>query len=540
MHTWELIYRLHHTYKVNEELYLLRKLPLIGKKLPYTLHGNQVLKFVVALLAVGSGLAKAAFLKLLYFLVMAALPVFVLYGGFGTGWTERILSGRGFALSPDGAGGYVHVLFFLCLAGAWVHQKFLTDTKEMYYAVILMRMDGRRYELVEYVTFLVSTAAGYLTAGILFGLVFGMKIRMGLLLTASVIGVKLAVSALRLYRYQNTKDYAHLFPKNSVGLLVTGLVAAAYLPVLFHHPLPLNILVIGMLAGAVAGICCIPYIRTFPYYREICQQLSWKVLHPDTDEVQLETLNSRNLISDNTTVSSNRHGFEYLHELFVKRHKKLLWRRSVITSVICGLLFVALVAWLYVQPEFRPDFKELFQNHFAKLLFFMYALNTGTGYTQALFVNCDHSLLTYSFYKQPKAILELYWIRLREIIKVNLLPAVVIGAGMVMGLLVSGGADTPLYYVVLFVGTVAMSLLFSVHYLTWYYLLQPYTAGTEVKSIPYRLLMGVTYVVCYTMINLHVDTLLFGGLMILLCVVYGLISCVAVYCIAPKTFRIRS
>lgn len=59
----------------------------------------------------------------------------------------------------------------------------------------------------------------------------------------------------------------------------------------------------------------------------------------------------------------------------------------------------------------------------------MYAINRGTGFTKALFMNCDHSLLTYSFYKQPKFILKLFQIRLREIIKVNLLPALVIGRG---------------------------------------------------------------------------------------------------------------
>lgn len=57
-------------------------------------------------------------------------------------------------------------------------------------------------------------------------------------------------------------------------------------------------------------------------------------------------------------------------------------------------------------------------------------LNRGTDFTQALFVNCDSSLLTYSFYKRPKFILRLFQIRLREIVKINLLPAAVIGGGL--------------------------------------------------------------------------------------------------------------
>lgn len=42
-------------------------------------------------------------------------------------------------------------------------------------------------------------------------------------------------------------------------------------------------------------------------------------------------------------------------------------------------------------------------------------------------MNCDHSLLTYSFYKQPRFILRLFQIRLREIMKINAVPALVIG-----------------------------------------------------------------------------------------------------------------
>ena len=56
-------------------------------------------------------------------------------------------------------------------------------------------------------------------------------------------------------------------------------------------------------------------------------------------------------------------------------------------------------------------------------LFVMYLVNRGTTFTQALFINCDHSMLTYAFYKKPGTILKLFWIRLRELVKINLLSA---------------------------------------------------------------------------------------------------------------------
>ena len=64
-------------------------------------------------------------------------------------------------------------------------------------------------------------------------------------------------------------------------------------------------------------------------------------------------------------------------------------------------------------------------------------------------MNCYHSLLTYSFYKQPSFILRLFQIRLRELMKINAVPALVIGIGLALILFATGGTDNPLNYVCL-------------------------------------------------------------------------------------------
>ncbi len=176
----------------------------------------------------------------------------------------------------------------------------------------------------------------------------------------------------------------------------------------------------------------------------------------------------------------------------------------------------------------------------AYFVFVMYLINRGTGFTRALFLNCDHSLLTYSFYKQPRMILRLFAIRLREIMKVNLLPAAVIGVGLAVLLYASGGTDNPLHYLVVIVSILAMSMFFSVHYLTIYYLLQPYNAETEIKSGTYQIVCFVTYVVCYAMIQVQLPTLLFGTACIAFCVLYCAAACVLVYRLAPRTFHLRT
>ena len=170
----------------------------------------------------------------------------------------------------------------------------------------------------------------------------------------------------------------------------------------------------------------------------------------------------------------------------------------------------------------------------------MYTINRGTNFTQALFMNCNHSLLTYSFYKQPGLILSLFQIRLREIMKINAVPALVIGGGLALILFATGGTDNPLNYVVLIVSIRCMSLFFSIHYLTIHYLLQPYNAGTELKSGTYRIVSAATYGICWAFMQLRMPLMIFGIMTIVFCVLYSIIASILVYRLAPKTFRIRT
>ena len=136
-------------------------------------------------------------------------------------------------------------------------------------------------------------------------------------------------------------------------------------------------------------------------------------------------------------------------------------------------------------------------------------------------------------------ILKLFAIRLREIMKINALPALVIGAGLSLLLFITGGTDNVLNYAVIIVSILCMSAFFSVHYLTIYYLMQPYNAATEIKNGMYQVVKVATYVVCYYMIKVRMPTIVFGTLTIVFCILYCMIACILVYRFAPKTFRLR-
>ena len=83
-------------------------------------------------------------------------------------------------------------------------------------------------------------------------------------------------------------------------------------------------------------------------------------------------------------------------------------------------------------------------------------------------------------------------------------------------------------------------MLFRSHYLTIYYLIQPYNAATELKSGTYSLVMMGTYVVCFVLMQVRLPILVFGLACIAFCVIYCAVACVLVYRMAPRTFRLRT
>ena len=154
-------------------------------------------------------------------------------------------------------------------------------------------------------------------------------------------------------------------------------------------------------------------------------------------------------------------------------------------------------------------------------------------------MNCDHSMLTYPCFKNGSSILKLFKIRLKVLMALNFIPAAVLGLGLCWILFMSGGTENLVIYPIIFITILAMSFFFSIHYLTIYYLLQPYNAETELKSGMYGFITGVTYFLCYLQINLHISLIVYGAMWIVFAILYGVIASILVYKFAHSTFKLR-
>lgn len=520
--TLRISFSLKNTYRVNSILYSLEQIPLIKNILPETLYRVHGLKIFANILSVMREVISIFLGKFLYFMTMVA--------GIGLLYKKA---------PADQV--YLHILLFLTIIGAFMNTNLFNPTRDKYYAMILLRMNAREYTLVNYSYAILKVIIGFIPFSIWFGMDRGIPLWICLLIPFSVAGLKMAVAASSLWDYERR---GLAYNENRLGkyfwITVGLLLVAAYGLPAAGIVVPGMVSVGVMIAFIPAGATGIWKIATFRSYREINQQLLAQMANQMDSVTQATQKQSQKAITSDSSITSRRKGFEYLNELFVRRHQKILWNASRKIAAICLFLVLGMLLAFYLLPEIKQKTNELLMGFLPYFVFIMYAINRGTGFTRALFMNCDHSLLTYSFYKRPDMVLKLFRIRLREIIKINLFPALVIGAGLAALLYVSGGTDNPLNYAVLFISILCMSVFFSVHYLTIYYLLQPYNAGTEMKSGTYQLVMWATYFICFFLMQLRMSTLVFGILCIAFCVLYSFLACILIYKFAPRTFRLRT
>ncbi len=520
--TLRISFALRDTYRVNGILYSLKQVPLLKRILPDALYQVRELKIFAHVIAAIWEFISIFLGKFLYFLVMI----------FGMSF----LYGRAPA---DQA--FLHFLLLLTFIGAYLNTSMFHPTRDKYYAMILMRMDARSYTLAHYGYAIFKVIVGFLPFAILFGLLRGIPLWFCLLIPFCVAGAKITVAAYALRDYEkNGYVYNENKSQKRLWLLAGVLLALAYGLPAVGIVLPAAVSIGLLLVWIPLGALSVRRIVSFRDYRQVNQQLLSQLTN-QMDAIQKAKKTAvEKVISTDTSITSRKKGFEYLNELFIKRHQKILWKSTIQIASVCGFLVCGVLLALFLVPDIKPGVNEVVFNWLPYFGFILYAINRGTGFTQALFMNCDHSLLTYSFYKQPKWILKLFQIRLREIMKINAVPAIVIGGGLALILYASGGTDNPLNYVVLFVSVLCMSALFSIHYLTMYYLLQPYNAGTEIKSGTYRIVMVATYLVCYSMMQLRMPILVFGAACIVFCILYSVVACFLAYRFAPKTFHLRS
>ena len=516
-------FKLQNTYRTNSIIYSIKQLPIIRKILPNSLYKNRGLKIFANIISILWEIISIFIGKLIYISAMIFLAL---------SWYKT-----------NQADTFIHLFVFLTLAGGVLNTYMLNPTKDKYYAIILMNMNAREYGLSNYYYQLIKLVIGFLPFTIIFGMIAGAPLWVQILLPFYILAVKLIVMNYCLYKFKNTnKATSENLPTKIVWSFVGICLILAYgLPAL-GITINSTIFLFVSIIAIILGIYSLVKIHNFKDYRKMYKQVLTETnvyMQENATGTQAMKDNSLKQIELDTKYTSNKTGFAYFHDLFVKRHKKILTEAVKKQSVVILVIITAMIIGLTMNDSFKTKTNEFLLAYLPYFVFIMYLINRSSSVTQAMFMNCDHSMLTYRIYRTPKVILGIFKERLKTLITINLLPAFLIGGGLALLLYLSGGTDNPVNYAILFISIISMSIFFSVHYLVMYYLLQPYNVSTEMKSSTYKVVQGLTYIVSYYMIQIKLPIFGFGIATIVFCIAYSLISLFLAYKYAPKTFKLR-
>lgn len=354
--TLKISFSLKNTYRVNGILFSLKQIPLLKKLLPATLYKVKGLKVFANILSVLWEIVSAFLGKFLY--------IFAMIYGMGVFYKEL----------PEN-NVFLHILLLLTVIGSFTNTHLFNPSKDKYYAMILMRMDAREYTLVNYTYEIIKVVIGFLPFTILFGMNKGLPLWFCLLLPFGIAGMKLFFSGITLWDYEK-RGFGYNEGKLSkyVWGAIALLLAAAYGLPAVGFVLPSVISIIIFLACIPLGVAGAIKVLSFGDYRAINQELLSGLTNQMDSSAKTQIIKQANekKISADTSITSNRKGFEYLNELFIKRHRKILWNSTKKISYVCTFLVIGVLMVAFLSPDLKPKINGMVMTWLPYFVFILY------------------------------------------------------------------------------------------------------------------------------------------------------------------------
>lgn len=214
----------------------------------------------------------------------------------------------------------------------------------------------------------------------------------------------------------------------------------------------------------------------------------------DADGAFTEKRKSVQSIFQKSAYMAKKSGYAYLNDLFFMRHKRIIerpiWIRTGI-GLVLGLTFTCLS--MFFSKAMKTD------GFSSSLVYFlptvMYMLCAHPRLTKAMYVNCDQSLLHYSFYKEEHALLEMFRLRMISLWKLMVPPTILVLVLVFFNGLILHFSIEMLVIAMLL--TIMNGAFFTIYPLFLYYVFQPYNSEGVITSFVPSLLNTILYLFCF-------------------------------------------
>ena len=508
-------------YAVNSFIYSIRKLPILNDLITDDIYNSKGLKNIIRIISLLLSFGRMIISKLLYFFVLYYCSLEVL----------------------GDSKYFVHVFFIFTIIGLFINNKLLNTSKKKYLSILLFNMDAKNYMWSSLVwdlfINLVLNSIGFICFWKLININYITVIGLLLIcLFSRLIGEAFCIWFYKKYKYIWYSNYPMYFS------ILGTLLLCSLLP-LIGFSINTSFILGSSLFFCIFSIISLFYLSKVDDYKLMFKRLNSLKHAMNEDEkkayARQAMVEIKNKDKDiEIKKIEGKKGFDLFNTIFYERHKEILLNSSKKYSMIIFILYVFFIGLVCVNDKFDASINMFLMTKLGMFVIIMYFINRGSIVTQAMFYNCDHAMLTYNFYREPKVLLGLFKKRLISITKINLIPSFLIAIGNSILLYLTGGASL-ITYISSFMFIVSFSVFFSLHYLVLYYLLQPYNKNMQMKKVSYGVASFLTYYVSYSVFwNLSVSSEILSIISILFVIIYSALSLFLVYKFAPRTFKISN
>ena len=558
----------------NSLVFALKKTPVIGNLIPDKLYSTTFLKVIYWIFHVIVEVFKL-FIGKIFGLGMIYLAAFLLSDQY---IEHEMVQGVSRSAMYGNLGLFIFLLYAFC--GILIRVPYFNCTTEKEYLVFMLRMDAKKLNETLIWYDLAKLFIGYVMAGI-FAVITGAPFWLWLGIPVLALAVKFLGIGLQILSFRFKSRLHKSLKISAVAYLIRlalVLLAGPFFIVFVANGyfIPMPQMVIITVLTVIAGIWgLMMFLKTD-------SNLHRRALHDNISKTevkatsQYDNTKSFKKIKAKGTVKGDKKGFEYLNALFVKRHWTMLCMKPVIFTIIVAAVMILLSGefiygyysrygadncWNMVitniinfftfrgfsdallpvgnDPAFE-FFRYVAQSHLLALMIPLSISDNSFKNTQAMFINCDNSLMTFSFFKQREKIIKLFDIRLKQLIKINIGPVIAIGAFANLILFVTGGQSYPGEYLVTFLAAFLLSVLTSVTWLALYYLFQPFTTSVVAKSGAYRITSIIIYSVASIIVWIPLASYILVPVLLVFAAGYVFFLRNRVNKLAPKTWKIKA
>lgn len=526
--------------QVNVLLYYVRKLPLVGEKIPYRLYGETDIKKAIGAIPVVFSVIGAFVGTFLYFLLMIKLPA---------NWIQGFWEKEGIFVDQKAVMVYLFLIFSF-LPGSFLVSNLTEGAKKDYVLLHVMRIPAAQHYRSKMVLKGVKDTICFLVPLLWFG--FGAE---SALFVVSLFFTRYIGHAGILQHYRHSEKKGEKVFWKSLGktflmfgiILALGYGVAAAVPRLFFDRYVMAEVVV-FLSFTLVGMFCFSKVWKYGGYTIFAKKMVSLKDFLEQDDAVKEARAADVQIQDKDISKEElrsrkyeeKEGYDYLNAIFFERHKRIVSR--AVKSRIIIILAVGLigaVALLFVGEQMKQKTFEAMTQMMPVMVFVMYLESTGGRICKAMFFNCDISLLKYGYYREADAILKNFKIRLRKLLMLDAVPAAIICGMILLWTLLCGEILAVWKVIPLMAGSLLLSAFFCLFHLFMYYITQPYTEEKTVKSPIFSVVNALVYFGCYLCLQIQTGSWLFTLGVLAVTIIFIPLSYFCVFRFAPKTFKIR-